>query len=193
MRMNKITIRTERPVDVAAREALLDTAYGPVRHSKPSARLRRGRLPAEGLSFVAVERGRIIGSVRLWHVEAGRKRPALLLGPLAVHPDARRQGVGAALMQRAMDEAAQRGHGAVILVGDASYYGRFGFSAEKTRALTLPGADQARLLASELVPGALADGFGRITASGQREPIPALAALAPLTGRRGPRLVPRAA
>jgi len=82
-----ITIRNERPVDERAREALLDAAYGPVRHHKPSARLRKRRLPAEGLSFVALECGRMLGTVRLWHVEAGHDRSALLLGPLAVHPD----------------------------------------------------------------------------------------------------------
>src|SRR5262249_13819488 len=110
-----ITIRHERPVDEAAREALLDVAYGDERHGKPSAKLRRGRLPAENLSFVAVERGRIVGTVRLWDVAAGRRK-ALLLGPLAVHPDAQNRGIGGALMRRAMDEAGKRGHAAVLLV-----------------------------------------------------------------------------
>src|ERR1044071_2284212 len=145
-----ITIRTERPVERPAREALLDLAYGPQRHRKPSCRLRKGRKPADGLSLVAVEKGRIVGIVRLWHVTAGRGRPALLLGPLAVHPDAQKRGIGAALMQRALDEATQRGQGAVVLVGDAGYYGRFGFSADKTKALRLNGADPARLLGVEL-------------------------------------------
>ena len=70
--------------------------------------------------------------MRLWEVSAGRSRAALLLGPLAVHPDYRRHGIGSALMRRALHEAGRRGHRAVLLVGDASYYGRFGFSAEPT-------------------------------------------------------------
>ena len=187
-----VTIRLERPVDEAAREALLDAAYGPVRHRKPSARLRRGRLPADGLRFVAIERGRMIGTVRLWPINAG-KRPALLLGPLAVHPHARNRGIGAALMQRALNAASSLGHGAVLLVGDEAYYGRFGFSTDKTATLALAGADQARLLARELKAGALDGAHGRLRASGTRAPLSALAALRPLAGRQAAGLVPHAA
>jgi predicted N-acetyltransferase YhbS len=167
-----VTIKNERPIDAPVREALLDLAYGPERHRKPSCRLRKGRKPAEGLSLIAVEHGRIIGTVRLWHVHAGRGRPALLLGPLAVHPDHRNRGVGAALMHRALAEAARRSHAAVLLVGDAAYYGRFGFTADNTRALHLTGADPARLLAIELRPGALDGAHGVITAAGERESLP---------------------
>src|SRR5262249_35836778 len=41
-----VTIREERIADVAAREALLDEAYGAARFAKTSERLREGRLPA---------------------------------------------------------------------------------------------------------------------------------------------------
>ena len=80
-----VTIRNER-VDGyrrargAARSRLRRRRASP----RPSERLREGRLPADGLSFVAVEGGRLVGTVRLWHVTAGPGRPALLLGPLAV-------------------------------------------------------------------------------------------------------------
>ena len=88
-----VSIREERIADAAAREALLDAAYGPSRFGKASERLRQGRLPADGLSLVAVEHGRLVGTVRLWHVSAGPGRPALLLGPLAVHPERRHRGI----------------------------------------------------------------------------------------------------
>src|SRR4030088_1082083 len=93
-----IAIRPEKPGDIAAREALLDLAYGASRFAKPSQRLREGREPA--FSFVAFEDGRLIGTVRLWPVSAGAGRPALLLGPLAVHPDCRQRGVGCAVARR---------------------------------------------------------------------------------------------
>jgi predicted N-acetyltransferase YhbS len=170
-----ISIRTERLADVAAREALLDVAYGPIRFTKPSQRLREQRDPA--LSLVAHEHGRIIGTVRLWPVAAGG-RPALLLGPLAVHPDCRRRGVGAALMRRAIRAAGLAGHAAVLLVGDAAYYGRFGFSAAKTAALWMPGPyERERLLARELMPGALDGARGLVSAIGERALIPDLASL----------------
>src|SRR5262249_12540809 len=121
--MAMITIRKELTKDAAAREALLDVGYGDARFRKVSARLREGRLPAAGLALVACDRGRVVGTVRLWDVSAGIARPALLLGPLTVHPDYRRRGIGSALVRRALDDASRLGHGAVLLVGDAPYYG----------------------------------------------------------------------
>ena len=60
-------IRHEKITDIAAREALLDDAFGIGRTAKTAERLREGRLPADGLSYVATERGRVIGTARLWH------------------------------------------------------------------------------------------------------------------------------
>src|SRR5215831_2561597 len=160
-----VTVRNERPAEAATRDALLDLAYGPVRFSKTSERLREGRRPE--MALVASEGRRIVGTVRLWRVTAGHARPALLLGPLAVHPDCRKRGIGSTLVQRALREAARRSHGALLLVGDAPYYGRFGFSSEKTGALWLPGPyERHRLLGCELKPGALDGARGLIGAYG---------------------------
>src|SRR6476661_3698147 len=159
-------IRAERAVDVAAREALLDASFGEDRHGRTCQRLRDGRAPAAGLALSAVREGTLVGTVRLWHVSAGG-RPALVLGPLAVDPACRELGIGAALMQQALAAARARGHAAVILLGDAPYYARFGFSAEKTGELFLPGAfERERLLALELATGALDGAWGMIVPSG---------------------------
>jgi predicted N-acetyltransferase YhbS len=190
-----VTIRNERPADVAAREALLDLAYGPSRFSKPSQRLRNGRPAAEGLSFVAAENGRVIGTVRLWHVTAGGSRPALLLGPLAVHPGCRNRGIGSALLRRAIREAKARAHRAILLVGDLGFYGRLGFSAEKTGALWMPGrSERHRLLALELVPGALEGARGPIAVPGNRKPArPVLDNIVAAIRGGNRKLMPRAA
>jgi predicted N-acetyltransferase YhbS len=165
-----ITLRHETPFDVARREALLDWAFGDCRFTKTAERLREDRLPEEGLSFVASANGRLIGTVRLWNIAAGPERPALLLGPLAVAPDFRQCGIASDLMRHALEQARERGHRAVLLVGDAPYYSRFGFTAEKTGALRLPGPyARDRLLARELVPGALAGARGLIRATGRSE------------------------
>jgi predicted N-acetyltransferase YhbS len=58
--------------------------------------------------------------MRLWHASAGGF-PALVLGPLAVDPSCRELGIGAALMKHALAAAQARGHGAVLLLGDAPY------------------------------------------------------------------------
>jgi len=104
--------------------------------------------------------------VRLWHVSAGGI-PALMLGPLAVEASSRQLGVGAALMDHALAAAKARGHRAVILLGDAPYYARFGFSAAKTGELVLPGAfERDRLLGLELCEGALSGAWGMIAPTG---------------------------
>ena len=109
---------------------------------------------------------RLVGTLRLWHVSAGGI-PALMLGPLAVDSTSRKLGVGTALMDHALAAATARGHRAVILLGDAPYYARFGFSAEKTAGLALPGPfERDRLLGRELVAGALDDACGLIVATG---------------------------
>ena len=159
-------IRAERASDVAAREALLDACFGDNRHTRTCQRLRDGRAPAEGLALSAVRQGRLVGSVRLWHVSAGGI-PALMLGPLAVEASSRQLGVGAALMDHALAAAKARGHRAVILLGDAPYYARFGFSAAKTGELTLPGTfERDRLLGLELGEGALDGAWGMIAPTG---------------------------
>jgi len=159
-------IRAERAADVAAREALLDASFGENRHGRTCQRLRDGRAPAAGLALSAVREGTLVGTVQLWHVSAGG-RPALVLGPLAVDPACRELGIGAALMQQALAAARARGHVAVILLGDAPYYARFGFSAAKTGELSLPGPfERDRLLALEFTAGALDGVSGMIVPAG---------------------------
>jgi len=159
-------IRAERASDVVAREALLDACFGENRHARTCQRLRDGRAPAEGLALSVVAQGRLVGTLRLWHVSAGGV-PALVLGPLAVDPSCRDLGVGAALMDHALAAAKARGHGAVVLLGDAPYYARFGFSGLKTTELSLPGPfERDRLLGLELRDGALDGAWGMIAPTG---------------------------
>jgi predicted N-acetyltransferase YhbS len=159
-------IRSERASDVVAREALLDACFGANRQLRSCQRLRDGRAPAEGLALSVVRQGRLVGTLRLWHVSAGGV-PALVLGPLAVDPSCRELGVGISLMKHALAAAKQRGHGAVVLLGDAPYYARFGFSALKAGELSLPGPfERDRLLGLELREGALDGASGMIVPTG---------------------------
>ena len=181
-------IRGERASDVAAREALLDASFGDDRYLRTCQRLRDGQTPAEGLALSALSQGRLIGTVRLWRVSAGGV-PALVLGPLAVEASCRKLGIGAALVRRALAAAKARGHGAVLLLGDAPYYGRFGFSARKTGELRLPGPfEPDRLLALELREGALDGAWGMIAPTGMAAP-----QYKPRLAARARKLAPRAA
>jgi predicted N-acetyltransferase YhbS len=171
-----ITYGSEAPADAGAREALLDRIMGRERHFKPSERLRRGRKAADGLALVARAGGRLVGTVRLWHVQAGTA-PALLLGPLAVDATAQGDGVGANLMRLAIARAAALGHNGIILVGDPEYYARFGFAAELTDGLVMPApVERRRFLGLELKPAALVAASGLLVAAG--EPVVEAALLA---------------
>jgi predicted N-acetyltransferase YhbS len=112
-------------------------------------------------------------------VSAGRGRPALLLGPLAVDDGHRGGGIGGALMQEALARARAFGHAAVLLVGDEPYYRRFGFAATAAAGLAMPGPfERHRLLGLDLTPGALAGAEGIIRPTGSRQPDLAAAAVA---------------
>jgi predicted N-acetyltransferase YhbS len=166
------TIAPEAPSDIAQREALLDLAMGLQRRRKSSEKLRRGRLPSAGLAFIARDgAGAVIGTVRLWDVRLGEGGGrALLLGPLAVEPSLKGAGVGSALMRHAIAKAESLGHRAILLVGDAPYYARFGFSTDKTGSLAMPGPyERHRFLALELVEGALDGACGVLKAAGRRQ------------------------
>ena len=174
--MTTILIRSETAADAVAREDLLEAAFGPARFEKTCERLREGRLPT--VALVAEVGGRIVGSVRLWAVAAGPGRPALVLGPLAVDGAFRRAGIGARLVGAALNQAAAGGHGAVLLVGDAPYYARFGFTSALTAALWMPGpVERERFLAVELQAGALAGARGLVSPTGPVAPKPDLAVL----------------
>jgi predicted N-acetyltransferase YhbS len=96
----------------------------------------------------------LIGSVWLSPIRVGGTK-ALLLGPLTVEPAFRERGVGQALIERALKEAAQKGHRLVVLVGDEAYYEKCGFKRIPRGRAIMPGpVDPARLLIAELSEGA---------------------------------------
>jgi predicted N-acetyltransferase YhbS len=134
-------------------EALLDAAFGEDRHKRTAYRLRAGVAPIAGLSFAAIDRGRLVGTLQSWPVALRGPTgaiPLILVGPVAVHPDSQRRGIGQALMAAllAADQAAPGTP--MVLIGDTPYYGRFGFSARPDRQWTLPGPfDAHRLLVRE--------------------------------------------
>lgn len=155
-------IRPETPRDTAEVEQLFDLAFAPGRTALSSYRLRDGIEPEPGLSLVARdEYDTLAGAIRYWRVRVGAAgRPALLLGPVAVHPTRQGEGVGAAVIAQSLASAEAAGWTRVILVGDAPYYRRFGFTREAALALDFPPpTNPDRLLARALAPGAF-DGTG---------------------------------
>jgi predicted N-acetyltransferase YhbS len=151
--------------DLAAVEALLDASFGIGRRTKTSYRLREGASPVAGLSMLVrdAELG-LSGTISFWPLRIGKAgTPALLLGPLAVHPQRQNLGIGLALMREGLARAKALGHSLVVLVGDEPYYARVGFRRLPRGLLMLPGPfDPERFLYCELVPGALQGTSGMV-------------------------------
>lgn len=148
-------IRPERPEDAQAVDDLNDTCFGPGRFAKSAYRLREGVRPQEGLSFVAIEDGALVGSMRFWPIMVGGSK-CLLLGPLAVNPEKRGRGIGFDLMAKGIDEAKVSDFCAILLVGDEPYYARAGFTRLPPGRVRFPGpVDGTRVLGLSLQQGAL--------------------------------------
>jgi predicted N-acetyltransferase YhbS len=155
-------IRPERPEDADAIETLNNDGFGPGRYAKSAYRLREGVAPEASLSFVAIENGKALGSIRFWPIKVGDET-ALLLGPLAVQSDQRGRGTGIALMNHGIEQARARGYGAIILVGDEAYYQRVGFSRIAPGRIRFSGpVNSARVLGLALRPDALTNLAGDV-------------------------------
>ena len=149
-----LTILPETTDDAPAIDRLNERTFGPGRYAKTAYRLREQVAHRLDVSFTARTGTLLVGSVRLSPVRIGDTK-ALLLGPLTVEPAFRERGVGQALIERALKEAAAKGHKLVILVGDEPYYGKSGFKRVPPGCAVMPGpVDPARLLVAELVDGA---------------------------------------
>lgn len=174
-------ITPEETCHGAAIERLLDVTFGIDRHQKSSYRLREGVAPVAELCLVALDHDdygdeRILGTIRFWEVMAGGV-PSLLLGPIAVDPGLQGAGLGSKLIRLSLNKAAAAGYRSVLLVGDAPYYERFGFSRLHTLRLAMPGpTDPARFLGLELMPGALRDAMGMVAPM----PVDGFAAISPM-------------
>ena len=135
-------ITPETPDDAARVEAVVTAAFGPGRFAKTAERLRERAAFAAG--FTAADAGRLVGSVRMWRIRIG-DTPALFLGPIAGEESHRKAGLGADLVAACLDWARSQAAAGVLLVGDAPYFGRFGF--ETAGDVRLPGpADPRRVL-----------------------------------------------
>lgn len=142
--MTQFDITAAAP-DAAALTELLDACFGPGRLARTAERLREGNRPIAGLSHCVTQDGRLSAAISFWPLRIGAA-PALLLGPLAVHPDMQGQGVGRQLMQHALSALDEARFPVVLLVGDLPYYEKAGFKIAPA-AVHMPGpVDPARLL-----------------------------------------------
>lgn len=169
-----LRILPETPADADEVETLLDLAFAPGRTALSSYQLRDGVEPIRALCRIARDDyDALVGAIRYWPVRIGAPGdPALLLGPVAVHPTRQGEGIGGVLMGETLADALARGWTRVVLVGDEPYYRRFGFSRAAAAALDFPKpVNLSRLLARSLAPGAF-DGVSGLVRSWKTPPGP---------------------
>nr|WP_323779842.1 N-acetyltransferase [Amylibacter sp.] len=131
-------LNPETPEDSYEVEYLYDLCFAPGREALSSYRLREGVARVGALCLAARDDfGVLAGAIRYWPVVVGPARhPALLLGPVAVHPTYQGEGLGGLLVRDSLARAEILGWERVILVGDAPYYQKFGF--QKSETMTFP-------------------------------------------------------
>ncbi|UXX82958.1 N-acetyltransferase [Roseovarius pelagicus] len=157
-----LELRPETQDDWWEVEALYDLCFAPGREALSSYRLRDGIAPVAGLSLVARDAGGILGgAIRYWPVRIG-EYDALLLGPVAVHPTRQGEGLGGYLIRGSLERARAQGWERTMLVGDAPYYSRFGFTRLDTVEMP-PPTNPERVLGISLVPGAWDGIVGKVT------------------------------
>ncbi len=166
-----ITLVPLDSIDPTAVERLLDRAFGPDRFTRTAYTIRGGNEPIAALSFAAVEDGELVGSIQCWPIaliDGAWQAALVMLGPVAVEPTHQGDGIGRRLMTQAIDAATAHGlDGALMLIGDPDYYGRFfGFTADRTARWEAPGpVERHRLLARGV---AVPDSAGML---GPRSPV----------------------
>jgi predicted N-acetyltransferase YhbS len=133
-------------------ETLLDAAFGKNRRERTAYRLREDSEPIEALSFAITGGEELIASIQCWPVQIAEAK-LVLVGPVAVDPSRQNEGHGRRLMHALLEAAAKMGDPPMVMIGDPAYYGRFGFTAEKTAGWQLPGPWEARRLLARNVAG----------------------------------------
>ena len=157
-----VVIRQRVPTDDAAISYLNEAAFGGSYESRLIEDLRAGGLAA--IELVAEEETAIVGHILFGALSVtldGEEVRTLALAPMSVRPDRQQIGIGSALVRQGLDLARHREWEAVMVLGHADYYPRFGFSAAVAARLQAPFSGPA-FMALELASGALSGRLGRV-------------------------------
>lgn len=146
--MNKIIIRNETPADYAAAEHLTREAFwnvycpGCMEHYVLHV-LRNDPAFVPELDLVMEQDGQIIGHVMYMRAAItandGREIPIMTFGPISIHPDLQRRGLGKHLLETSMEKAMALGAGALCIEGNLDFYGKSGFVVAGTLGIRYHG------------------------------------------------------
>lgn len=113
------------------------------------------------LDYVAIVDGRLAGNIMYTRAglanDAGEILNITSFGPLSVHPEFQRMGVGSSPIRHSLPVARAMGFGVVAIYGDPHNYCKHGFRNGKDLGISDGNGDYPQgLLALELAPGVLA-------------------------------------
>ena len=166
---DEIVIREKHATDRTAVSELLSHAFGPGRFARSAYRVREASSDIDTTTefdLCAWLGDQLVGAIHFSKITIGGKPGAVLLGPLAIDPNYAGHGCGQRLISEGLAKISAAGHRLVVLVGDVSYYKKFGFEALPAGKIRLPGpVDPNRLLVRELQQGASDEFSGLIAAS----------------------------
>lgn len=131
--MTSITVRPAQQTDLAAIQALNTLAFGGPEESRiVESLLFDGD---DLLSLVAVaDNDAIVGHIQFFPIDVRGNEPGQFagLGPMCVHPDHQKSGIGGNLIRSGLTQLKTRGIQKVFVLGHPEYYPKFGFSVDHT-------------------------------------------------------------
>jgi len=137
-------IRPETPSDIVAIHDVTVAAFLQEPHTEHTEQFIVEALRKAGaltISLVAEEANKVIGHVAVSPISISDNTTDWYgLGPISVSPELQKQGIGSALMNSILSELRNLGAAGCVLLGEPSYYSRFGFKPEAN--LVLPGVPQ---------------------------------------------------
>jgi len=131
-------------------------------------KLRQADSFIKDLDYVLIEDGKIVGNIVYTKMFTGTERKmsdeVIAFGPISVHPDFQRKGLGKKLIEYTLDKAKCLGYKAVLITGDNNYYNPLGFESACRYHVYLPGTSEddeaAFFMAKELEEGYLGNNSG---------------------------------
>ena len=168
MKSDDIIIRRETPSDYDAVEHLTREAFwnvyrpGCTEHYVVHV-LRKDPAFVPELDLVMERNGQLIGHVMYMRAKItaddGRELPVMTFGPISIHPDFQRRGLGKRLLDESMERARELGAGALCIEGNIAFYGKSGFVVAGTKGICYHGEPEQEMvpyfLMKELRPGFL--------------------------------------
>jgi putative acetyltransferase len=156
-------IRLEWPEDILGIRHVNQTAFGAAAEADLVDALRQQAHPI--VSLVAIDGEAVVGHILFSPMTPPSQAGLQIMGlaPMAVLPSRQRQGIGSALVRTGIDECRRLGFGAIVVLGHAEYYPRFGFVPASTFGVRSEyDVPDDVFLALELIPDALRGRAGTI-------------------------------